>query len=369
MFIRTARYTTTIIILLSIVLLGAANQAEKIQVWPEHTNVYGSPDGYYYIASVNSLKGYSQAAMPILTHKLNWTTKIFASPKGNYWASGKFDDEITVDYDLTQVDVYTPSGTKLYTLKNPDALKFVLNDRSPAMVGVNGVEGLPEAGLTFYDDKGQELTTYKLTQYTGAAFSANADYFLAHSADSGLYVFTPRGELEYRFLISPYYGVSENGLTVVSIDGSRMNSHFRDSRAGSVPTSIVAPKAVRITPDSKHVIVMDKQKVYCFNLTDLSPVWEYALEKSNESFSTISISPDSHYIALGIMIDSGPGYSIYDRYNTGRVEVLDSAGQKIAWGDLEYSSWSAGYPKVEFSSDNKKVWILSHFELFQLDIE
>ena len=84
--------------------------------------------------------------------------------------------------------------------------------------------------------------------------------------------------------------------------------------------------------------------------------------KDNEEFSTISVSSDSKYIAVGITIDSGPGYSVYDRYNTGRVEVLDLSGQKIAWGDLEYSSWSAGYPKVEFSSDNKKVWILSHYE-------
>ena len=222
--------------------MGADNEAEKIQVWPQHTNFYGSPDSYYYIASVNSLKGYSQAAIPILTHKINWSTKIFASPKGNYWASGKFEDKMTVDYDLTKVDVYTPSGNRLFTIDNPNALKFVFNDKNPAMVGINGIEGLPEADLIFYDETGQELNTYTLTQFTRGAYCTSADHFLAHSADSGLYVFTPQGKLEYKFLISPYYGVSDNGLTVLSIDGNRMNLHFGGTRAGSVPTKIVAPR-------------------------------------------------------------------------------------------------------------------------------
>jgi len=366
MLLRIFQYFCVLTFILTITSRAAEIEPEKIQVWPEHTNFYGSPNNYYYIASINSLNGYSQSALPVLSRKLKGSIKIFSSPHGNYWAAGIFEDKMTVDYKLTSVNVYTPSGNKLYSVKNPKALKFVFNDRNSAMVGIDGVEGLPQADLVFYDENGQETGTYSLTEFTGGAYCASAEYFLAHSAENGLYVFTPGGELLYNFLISPYYGVSPDGCSVLSVDGGRMNFHNRDAYTSSINTEIVAPKSIRFAPDNKSALILTKRQIYCYSLPDLRQLWEYACNNKSESFSSLSVSPDSRYVAVGITIDSGPDYSLYDRYNTGRVEVLDSAGSKLVEGNLEYTSWSAGYPKVEFSSDSRKVWILAHYELFQL---
>ena len=366
MLLRVFQYFCALIFILTITSRAAEIEAEKIQVWPEHTNFYGSPYNFYYIASVNSLNGYSQSALPVLSRKLRGSTKIFSSPQGNYWAVGKFEDKMTVDFKMTSVDVHTPSGTILYSVKNPKALKFVFNDKNPAMVGIDGIQGMPHANMIFYNENGQETGTYSMTEFSGGAYCTSAEYFLAHSALSGLYVFTVKGELLYNFLISPYYGVSEDGLSVLSIDGGRMNFHTRDTRINSINTEIASPKSIHFAPDNKSVLILTTSQIYCFSLPDLTQLWEYTCGSKNESLSSLAVSPDSRYVAVGITIDSGPGYSVYDRYNTGRVEILDSFGSKLYEGNLEYTSWSAGYPKVEFSSDSRKVWVLAHYELFQL---
>lgn len=354
-------------------LLFAPLHAQELMVdkafsWPSRANQLGSPTEHFYITQYRKVEAYTPALNRVFSLRIKGNERVFSSPRGNYWATAEFIDQSATELRVKDFSMYNFKGKRLYSIADPGVLRFVLNDTAPHMVGVAGTEGLPETSLLFYDENGKQVGKRNITNYLLGKYCGNGSLFFALSADSGLYAFNTQGQPVYRLSSGRYFDVSSDCNLILASNGGTINLYYQTLLTNSVPADVSKIKNIILADDKQSAAVMSENEITAYSIPDLSVLWVYKLPNSNERISSCSYHPEQNRVALGISIDSGSDYSFSDRFNTGRFEVLDSTGQKIGWGDVSYSSWSKGFPKVELSDDGKILWGISHHDLFKIPL-
>jgi hypothetical protein len=363
-------YFSLIISIFLIVPISAQQFAvEKAFTWSDRANQLGSPTGHFYISQYRKVEAYSSDLSRIFSMRIKGNERVFSSPQGNYWATAEFIDQSATELRVKDFSMYTAEGKKLYSISDPGVLRFVLNDTAPHVVGVEGTEGLPETSLLFFDENGSVAGKQKITNYLLGKFCGNGSLFFALSADSGLYAFDMHGNPVYRLSSGRYFDVSSDCNLILASNGGALNLYYQTILTNTARANVSKIKNIILADDKTSALVMTETSVTAYRIPDLSVLWVYQLPGSNERLSSCSYHPEQNRIALGISIDSGPDYSFSDRFNTGRIEVLDTTGQRISWGDVSYNSWSKGFPKVELSDDGKILWGISHHDLYKIPLK
>ncbi|HEQ99688.1 MAG TPA: hypothetical protein ENO22_10145 [candidate division Zixibacteria bacterium] len=341
-------------------------ELEKVKTWPSRANLMGSPDGYMYITQYKKVEVYSPPSNRILDKRIKGNEKVFTSPGGNYWAASEFVDRSADQYRVIGLSMFTPEGENLYSIDDPGALKFILNDNSPRMVGIEGTEGLPETELYFYDESGNITGTYKLTNYLDGRFCRDGSLFFAYSADSGLYAFSPSGDLYYRLNSGRNFALNQNGRLVLASNGGHLNLYYQTSKTNSAELNTSKIREIIISDDNTRAVVMSDDNAVCYSIPDLKPLWQYNPVSSYHHLSSCDYDSETGRTAIGIAVDSGSDYPFSERYNTGKVVIVDPAGEIMGSVDVSYTSWSKGFPKVQFASEGETLWVISHYDLFRI---
>ncbi|NIP42322.1 MAG: hypothetical protein GWO41_04950 [candidate division Zixibacteria bacterium] len=366
---KLALLVLTALIIPAGILNARQFEVEKVKTWPSRANMMGSPDAYMYITQYKKVEIFSSPSNRILNKRIKGNEKVFTSPEGNYWAASEFVDRSANQYRVIGLSLYAADGKNLYSIEDPPDLKFILNDRSPHMVGIEGTEGLPETNLNFYDESGRIVGTHKLTHYLDGRFCGDGSLFFAYSADSGLYVFSPDGDLHYRLSSGRNYAVNRNGKLVLASNGGNLNLYFQTTTTSSTSLNTSKIRNIIISDDNSRAIVMSDDNAICLSIPDLEPVWQYNPVSSYHHLSSCDYDTETGRTAIGIAIDSGPDYPFSERYNTGKVLILDPEGEIMGSADVSYSSWSKGFPEVEFSENGRTLWVISHHDLFKIKVE
>ncbi len=340
---------------------------EPVKEWKTNVNLYGSPSGYSYFARYRHIDVFDSDQNEVLSRRMKGNEKVYASPMGNFWGAASLIDRTAGAYTVTKFTVYNHEGKSLYTINQPDVLKFVLNDASSNIVGVRGTEGLPVNALKFYDNSGKFLRERTITNYTSGFFAAEGNLYFAHSTDSGMYVFNNAGEEQYRIWCGRNFDVSEDGRVIVALTGSNLELFFLKNKTNFKTVDFGAPRQILISDDSRSVLVMTKDQAICYGIPELEELWRHKVDNVNHQFSSCDHDSRSGLYAFGIAIDGGADMPFGDRFNQGRVELLDQNGKLVRFGSLEYDSWSRGFPRVIFSQDGNPLWILSHYGLFRMN--
>jgi hypothetical protein len=366
---KLALLVLTALIIPAGILNARQYEVEKVKTWPSRANMMGSPGGYMYITQYKKVEIFSSPSNRILNKRIKGNEKVFTSAEGNYWITSEFIDRSADQYRVIGLSMYAADGKSLYSIENPPDLKFILNDKSPHMVGIEGTEGLPETNLNFYDESGIVAGSYKLTNYLDGRFCRDGSLFFAYSADSGLYIFSPDGDPQYRLNSGRYFAVNENGRLVLASNGGHLNLYFQTTTTSSTRLNTSKIRDIIISDDNSRAIVMSDDNAVCLSIPDLEPLWQYNPASSYHHLSSCDFDTQTGRTAIGIAIDSGPDYPFSERYNTGEVLILDPGGEIMGSADVSYSSWSKGFPEVQFSGDGRTLWVISHHDLFKIEVE
>jgi len=365
-------------IIISLIIIGSitatALNAEELKLemtinWQEKTNQYGSPNNYIYLASYNKVQVLTSDSTKVLSRKMKSYQKMYSSPSGKYWGIARRSEKSGLAPTVTEFLVYAPSGSLIYKINKPAALKFILSDLAPNIVGVAGTEGLPETQLRFFDENGIFTNEHTISNYLGGEFSRDGHSFLAHSADSGLYVFNSSGSLQYRFQIGRNFASSNDGRLIVTINHGKIELYYKTSLTSSAQTSISNPSAILISENKKYALVYTENKAVCYSLPQLDVLWEYVPDESGEQINSCDFNGDAGKFVFGIAIDNGPDHSFTDRFTAGIVEIVDLNGQSGGRGSLIFASWTKGYPRVEFSDSGNSFWVISHHDIYKVLID
>ena len=359
----------TIFLLITGSLHAREYQVEKVKSWPSRANLMGSPDGYMYITQYKRVTGYSSPSNRILNTRIKGNEKVFTSPGGNFWAASEFVDRSATQYRVIRLSMYTPQGKGLYSIDDPNALKFILNDSSAHMVGIEGTEGLPETILNFYSSSGSLDGTYKLTHFLGGKFCGDGSLFFAYSADSGLYVFNPSGEMQYKLNSGRNFAASNDGRLVLASNGGHLHLYYHNSMTSFAEVKTSKIREIILSDDNTKAVVMSDDHAVCYSIPDLKPIWQYNPLHESHHLSSCDYNDKTGRTGFGIAIDSGSDFPFSERYNTGKVVIIDSEGKTLGSADVSYSSWSKGFPRVQFSEAGNILWIISHYDLFKIALE
>jgi len=341
---------------------------QKVQEWTDKVDLLGSPLGYRYLAKYKNVKVYSSDNEMILSKRLKGNQKVYSSPKGRFWGAATFVDRSAQLLKVTAFSLYTPAGKLLYTLKDPGALKFILNDKGSNIVGIAGTEGLPQTTLKFYDEYGTHVHDLDFANYLGGEFSADGNLFFALSADSGLHALSPNGETVYRVDVGKPYAVGNDGRLIMTCDRGNIELYFQKNMTNSVALALDDPIAVMLSADNKLALVMSQKKALCYSIPELEILWEHELSDARDHFNSCDYSPELGLFAFGIALDNGPDFSFTDRYTEGRAEILSAEGEILGRGSVSYSSWSNGFPLVRFGNPDNCLWVITHYSLFKMPL-
>jgi len=364
--LRTSFHLAILLFLLGNAIVHAQGLLlEQVMVWPENADFLGSPAGYAYLAQFKKVEVFSSQLLPVFSSQLKGNQKIFASQNGAYWGQATFDDHSSTSLRVTEFSLHEPSGHRIYTLKNPNALRFVISDRPAPLVGVHGTEGLPETDLRFYDAAGKAIADFRMTNYMGARFSRDGRYLFASSLDSGLYVFDSDGKVCRRLRVGKIYGSSDDGEWVLTQYGSLIELHNLEKRIGSIAALETGPRKIIISADKKTGLLIYDRAAICYSLPDLQLRWSFRPENDTERISSGDLSARGDLFAFGIALDNGPDFPFTERFTKGRIVVLDSAGTLTAEGLVTYATWSSGFPEVKFTSDGRQLWVVTNEGLYR----
>ena len=363
----------TILLCSTCLLADAFAQKEfnsvEVRKWRENANYLGSPSGFSYLAEYRKVSVYSSTQDRVLYRRMKGNQKVFSSKMGSYWGAATIIDRSTSRIEVTRFSMYEPSGKHLYTLENPDVLGFILSDRAPSLVGIEGSEGLPETRMRFFSEQGEHKKDIIFKDFMGGSFCADGSRFFALSVDSGLYAYNPEGDLEYNIPCGIMHTVSNDGMLVLSYDQNRLNLYYQSSLTNSTEFEIESPHQLLIASDKRSAVVMNTSRAVCFSLPEMYILWEYRSEDSSEALNTVAYDPVKKLYAFGTSLDNGPEHSFSDRYTRGRAIVLDSNGAKLGTAPVTFSSWSKGFPKVKFSDSDDILWVICHFRLFKVPLK
>jgi hypothetical protein len=341
---------------------------QKVQEWTDKEDLLGSPLGYRYLARYKNVEVYSSDNEMVLSKKLKGNEKVYSSPKGHFWGAATFVDRSAQLLKVTEFSLYTPAGKLLYTLKDPGALKFILNDNAANIVGIAGTEGLPQTTLKFYDESGNHIRDLEFANYLGGEFSADGNLFFALSADSGLYAISPKGEAVYNINVGKPYAIGNDGRLIMACNSGNLELYFQKNMTNSASLALDDPWAVMLSADNRLALVMSQKKALCYSIPELEILWEYELGDARDHFNSCDYSPELGLFAFGIALDNGPDYSFTDRYTEGRAEIVSPDGEILGSGSVSYNSWSTGFPLVRFGNPDNSLWVITHYSLFKVPL-
>lgn len=291
---------------------------------------------------------------------------LVASGDGNFYGVTTFSENVPAGFlGADKFELFSADGTKLWELNQPPVADFYISNQALWVVGIaSGGDG-PESFFIFYNHSGDSVFSIKVGFLQGVSFSQNGACVLINSAKTGLSEFCPAKDTGSEPLVKTDFGpadnftVSANGEYVAVFSSGKLNFFYQGKLTGSFSKENLLARKMCFSPEGNYLGLLDKKILYLFETKTGKLRWEYFLEKPELSFVSLDIAGLAKKIMVGVDFDKGISASPEERHTSGFVYLLDETGKSVWTKELSYKLWGINYPKVQFSSDGTKFYVLT----------
>jgi outer membrane protein assembly factor BamB len=291
---------------------------------------------------------------------------LVASGDGEFYGITTFSENVPSGFlGAEKFELFSADGAKLWELNRPPVADFYVSNRAFWIVGIaSGGDG-PESFMIFYDHAGDSVFSIKVGFLQGISFSQNGECVLINSAKTGLSEFCPAKDSGANTLTKTDFGpadnfsVSANGEYVAVFSNGKLDFFYQGKSIVSFSKENMIARKMCFSPEGNYLGVIDKKTLYLFQTNTGKLKWQYFLEKPELSFVSLDISGLAKEIVVGVDFDKGGNAPSGERHTKGFVYLLDAAGKSVWTKELSYRLWGINYPKVQFSPDGTKFYLLT----------
>jgi outer membrane protein assembly factor BamB len=293
---------------------------------------------------------------------------VVASQDGGFFGVTAYSKDVPAGFlAAKRFELYSADGNRLFQIDNPGVSEFYISDRAELIVGISASDQTPRSGLAFFDRAGELLSRTTVEFINGVLFSADGKCFLVNSAKDGLISFDRSGQLKGSFGACDRFAVSSDGDRVAVVLEGRLKLYHQGQPAGDSAEIDSPPRAMSFSPGNDYLAVVDKKRLYLFEVATGELLWKHTLDRPELSFVSVDVSSGGERVVAGVDFDSGREAGRHRRHVKGLVYVLDKKGKIIWQREFTYRLWSSLFPRVRLSADGVKFSVTTRERSYLFD--
>ena len=232
--------------------LSTSAGADRQLTYDPAARVMIAPAGQAVSAEKRKLQFYDQAGKVTATRELQGNESVtFPVGGGNVIGIMRYHDNSPSTLTPVTFDLSDFSGKQLYRIENPKFSSVVISPTGTAIVGLDGVEGLPQSTLHFFDQGGKEVASLSVEYYQGGQFSGDGSLFVFATAKDGVLAYTAAGKASAGFGQGSVFDLSADGRTVVIWHQGTLRLYVDGKRRASVSTDEQI-RALAVSTQGRH---------------------------------------------------------------------------------------------------------------------
>jgi hypothetical protein len=320
----------------------------------ENDRVLGSLSENYLIYGRPQITLYNSRGRAIFSKKLTNNVKPTLSPRGKYLGLITYADRSPTDLKTVKLELFDQAGKFLWKMADPPPNSYFITDKG-TIFGIEGVRGIPPTRVYLYNQYGTQLNVLIIKEYHGLKIAPSAGKFIINKAREGLDVYDSLGNLLANLPASEMYVFDEDDRYIGTFFEGVFRLYQDEKQVATIKTAENTLRDMATNVAQNLFVAMGPKKLQVFELTTQKLLWEYSLDQEQQSYSSLSLSPDGQFIACGIDINGGTLVAKDKRHVEGYLYVFPSNGQTMIPRQETYKLWGIGLPKAAFSSSGGAV--------------
>jgi outer membrane protein assembly factor BamB len=367
---RSARRYLVFVFVFFLFESGLALEPELISEMSVEGKVVGGDilDGKLIFSSPERLVVSTSEGKESFQVSLRPNQAVVASEDGGFFGITTYSTDVPTGFlAAKRFELYSADGKKLWKIDDPEVSEFYISNGAELIVGISAGDESPESRLAFFDRTGELVSSTTVGFLNGVSFSANGEYFLVNSAKDGLISFGESGQLKGNFGPCDKFAISSDGEHVATWSDGHLRLFHQGKPMGPSLKINRFVRAMSFSPENQYLAVVDRKSLYLFEVARGELLWQHTLDQPELSFISADVSAEGETVIAGVDLDRGREARRQERHTTGLVYILDKNG-KITWQrEFSYKLWAALFPRVRFSSDGTRFWVMTRERVYLFD--
>jgi hypothetical protein len=327
-----------------------------------------SPTGRTVVAEKRKLEFIDQSGKTITSRKLRGNELINFPPGGGQVIGiTRYNDHSPSTLKPVAFDLYDLAGNRLYRIKTPDFSSVVVSPTGNAIVGLEGVEGLSESVLHFYDNQGRNVASSSVEYFQGGRFSADGSIFAFATAKDGILAYTADGTPSAGYGTGSIYDLSADGGVVSVWHEETLRVYAAGKRLTSVKTDNIV-RVIDVSASGKYCGWAGPHHAVVYAVGSDTAICEVTPSTRQGNYRSLAIGDDRNCFAVGVDIDEGKNLPSEKRHVRGYAVVYDFSGRLIVQKDVSYERWNARVPLVRFVEGGAALAVITREETHFLQL-
>jgi outer membrane protein assembly factor BamB len=369
---RALKTCMILVLLLFLFEISLALEAELVSEIPIEGRTIGGDilDGRLILSSHQRLSVLNSEGKEAFHLELKRNQGVTSSDDGLFFGITTYSTKASPGFLAAEkFELFTIDGKELWEIEDPKVASFHISNRAKLVVGLSGGEGASNSWMVFYNGNGEEINRTEVSFPQGISFPSNGRYVFANSATDGLLVFDDTGSLKANLGRCGQFSFSSDGEYVATVSEEGLKLFHQGKPKGSPLKIDPLVRDMRFSPEDDYLAIIDRESLSLFETDTGKLLWQHTLNQPGHSFISVDVSADAEMIIAGIDVDKGRDVPQSERHTKGWVYIFDKNG-KIIWGkQLSYQLWSIFFPKVGFSSDGKRLSVVTREKLYLFEVE
>jgi outer membrane protein assembly factor BamB len=287
------------------------------------------------------------------------------SQDGEYFGITSYSTEVSPGILAAEkFELYSSDGQMLWEIENPTVSEFLISNGAKLVLGISSIEGSSQSRVVIYNRNGEMVSDTLIGLTSGTSFSFNGNHVLINTAQDGLLLFNQTGKLTNRFGAGDRFAISADGKNVATISGRNLKLYVAGKPVVELEEIAPFSRGMAFSPESKHLGVIDKKKLYLIEVETGKLLWQHALEQPELSFISLDVSRNAERIIAGLDFDKGTDVPAAERHTQGSVFIFDKEGKQIWQKDLAYTLWGAMFPLVKTSEEGTRFSVTTREKVY-----
>lgn len=334
--------------------------ADRQLAYEPTARIMVGPAGQSVTAEKRKLQFFDKTGKNIAGRELRGN-ELISFPVGGGEVIGilRYNDNAPATLTPVTFELSDLAGNQLYRIEQPKFSSVVVSPVGNAVVGLEGVEGLPESTLHFHDRQGREIASPSVEFYQGGRFSADGSTFVFATAREGVLAYTSDGKAAAAFGKGSVYDLSADGKLIVIWHGGSLRVYADGKRIAAYPTD-ESIRVVAVSTNGEYFGWAGPRRAAVYARGADSVICEIAPVTAEANFRSLALDNDGKYFAVGVDIDAGKNQLPEQRHLQGQALIYDYAGGLVLQKALDYEEWNAQIPAVKFLADGSLAVITRH---------
>jgi len=293
--------------------------------------------------------------------------RCFVAENGACYAVIGFEGNADV-VSAAAVRMYTSDGSLLWTMERHQLNDLIVLPDGGAVAAHRNIN-IKSHPVFFINSSGSLIRQIKVPSLGQILASPTGDRILINSGTEGAFLYDKEGDLLARLDNAYRMSFSDDGRYCALLYGPNLKIYHDGSLVYESSLGGELPRGISFNGDNTQIAAFTDHHLFLLAIPSGKVLLERQLDPSDQlSFTSVDLTSDSKFIAVGIEHDLGSSVKGPERHPDGMVRLYNATGDILLTKEVSYSAWNTMTPKVKFDSTDKNLYVMTRDEVLKTSV-